>query len=120
MKKKVYLRILAVIAILLVVHTAWTAYSNRPSGLYKRWIHDTIPEDVSDLKGDFRFALTESVAWLSFKTTEERIGEIVDAKNMIEVIPETPWNVRNDARRYSINGRKQGGPTHRCTNRRSN
>lgn len=109
MKKKGCLRILAVIAALFVAFKVWTAYSNRPVGLYKRWIDDTVPEDVSELDGYYRFALTESTAWLSFKTTETRIAEIVKAKGMHEVIPESPWNDGNNSRRYSINGKNQGG-----------
>lgn len=109
MKRPGCLRIVAVIAILFVAFKVWTAYSNRPAGLYKRWIDETVPEDVSDLDGYYRFALTESTAWLSFKTTEERVAGIVEAANMHEVVSETPWNDGSDSRRYSINGNNQAG-----------
>jgi hypothetical protein len=77
--------------------------------LHERWIDDTVPEDVSDLDGHYRFALTESTAWLSFKTTEARLSRSRDTPNGIstEISFQDPFN-------------RAGGPTSNVRKKRCN
>ncbi len=107
------LRPLTKFAILLVglwvIAKGTFAFLDRPTALYKRWIGGVVPEDVWELDGCYSFAITESTAWLSFKTTEERIAAIVKGHGMHEVLPETPWSDGTDSRRYSIDGKRSGG-----------
>lgn len=109
MKRKGCLPIVVTGVAVLVALTLWRNYSNRPAALYERWIGDAVPDDVLHLDGHYRFALTESVAWLSFKTAEARIARIVERNELHEVVPDRPWNEKGDSRWYSIDGKRHGG-----------
>ena len=81
-----------------------SSYQNRPAALYQRWIEDKVPSDISNLKGGFKFQLTESIAWLTFVAPESRVFQIVQAKKMLEVSPRTPWHVKADSRGVELGG----------------
>lgn len=76
----------------------WNSYTSRPAALYKRWFGDSVPSDVTVLDGVSRFALTESTRWLSFRTTQQRIDQIVAHLEMDTVTAPEGWQWQEGAR----------------------
>lgn len=94
----------AAVILILVVYTfkGFSAFRNRPSALYQRWMGSELPGDVTNLRGNYKFYLTESVAWLAFNAPPSRIAAIVDDNKLREVVPEVPWHVEVASRRVSL------------------
>ena len=100
-------KIIIALIIAFVAMKGCSAYRNRPVALYERWIGSSVPSDVSNLEGGYKFQLTESIAWLSFVAPEGRVSDIVESKGMLEVLPETPWHVKVDSRSVTLGGSLQ-------------
>ena len=91
-KKKGCLKLIFILLIFFGVFKGCSAYQNRPSALYKRWLGTPVPEDVTNLKGAYKFQLTESICFLSFNAPPERITQIVAENEMTLVVPDIPWD----------------------------
>ncbi|YCM46691.1 hypothetical protein V2O64_11735 [Verrucomicrobiaceae bacterium 227] len=76
------LRTLLIVLLVFTAIKGCSAFVNRPSALYQKWLGTPVPEDVTELRGNFTFQLTESVAWLSFKAPPDRIAQIVQDRGL--------------------------------------
>jgi hypothetical protein len=76
------LRALCIILFIFAAIKGCSAFVDRPSALYQKWLGTPVPADVTELKGDHTFQLTESIAWLSFKAPPDRIAKIVQRRGL--------------------------------------
>ncbi|MBL9130481.1 MAG: hypothetical protein JNG86_04730 [Verrucomicrobiaceae bacterium] len=64
-----------------------------------------MPPDVVDLKGVSKFALTESTNWISFRTSQQRIDQIVARLGMERVSAPNGWQGPKALQNISISGK---------------
>lgn len=72
---------------------------------FERWIGESVPSDVLDLDGVSKFALTESTRWLSFRTTQEGIDQIVAHLEMDTVTAPGGWQGPGVHQKITIAGK---------------
>lgn len=104
MKRGRLLCLLMVIGIYTVV-SLWDNYTSRPVALYERWFGAAVPSDVAELDGLSKFAITESTNWLSFRTSQQRIDQIVARLGMDSVTASKGWQKPNVTQVITIAGK---------------
>lgn len=87
------------------VVSLWDGCTSRPDALYERWFGEVVPPDVADLDGLSQFALTESTNWLSFRTSQQRIDQIVARLGMDRVTAHNGWQGPNVTQDIAIAGK---------------
>ena len=90
---------------LYAIISAWDAYQSRPTALYERWFGEPVPSDVTNLKGESRFSLTESTHQLSFNCAQERIEVIRSHLGMSKIEPDGGWHGPGVTMDIEVNGR---------------
>jgi len=89
---------IVILLVLFGIIKGCTAYHNRPAALYERWLGEPVPSDVTELKGVYKFQLTESIAILSFKAPPERIAQIIKNNNFTPITATPHWSIPSDSR----------------------